>query len=71
MKDRRNAKEKDKRLLDHRSGEYCSCTLRVPLMLLRGEEFITKSGIGGVSSLDMGLGVRDEVCTLDVLPRTL
>jgi hypothetical protein len=40
-------------------------------MLLRGEEFITKSGMGGVSSLDMGLGVRDEVCGLDVLPRTL
>jgi hypothetical protein len=70
-RDRQNAKERYERLLYHRSGEYCSCTLRVPLMLLRGEEFMMKSGIGGVSSLDMGLGVRDDVCGLDVLPRTL
>lgn len=54
-------------------GENCSCTRRCPLMLLllRGEELSTKSGIGGVSSRLGGLGLRDIDWRLDALPRVL
>jgi hypothetical protein len=36
-----NVVKAPKRTCHHRSGEYCSWTLRVPLMLLRGDEFRT------------------------------
>ena len=46
----------------HRPVSSCRLTLRLLCeVLLRGEEFRTKSGIGGVISLLGGDGLRDEL----------
>jgi hypothetical protein len=46
-------------IIYHRSGEYCRATRREPLILLRGEELSTKSGIGGVIARLGGDGLLD------------
>ena len=51
-------------MIHHRSGEYWRATRREPLMLLRGEELSTKSGIGGVIARLGGDGLLDLDCML-------